>query len=515
MKRLCPNEGLKKGKVYLVGAGPGDPQLITLKGIEALTRADVVIYDYLANPRILDYAAEGAELIYAGKRGKEHTLSQQQIIDLIISKAQENKTVVRLKGGDPFVFGRGGEEGEEIVEAGIALEIIPGITSAIAVPAYAGIPLTHRDYTSTVAIITGHEDPTKPSSQIEWDKVSTGIGTLVFLMGIENIPNIVQALVTHGRSPDTPTAVIRWGTTSNQKTVVGTLSDIALKVQEEGIRQPAILVVGEVIQLRDKLNWFEKRPLFGKRILVTRSRDQASAFSELLEEYGAHVIQSPTIDIRPPSDWSGLDRSIEGLEKYHWIIFTSVNGVAYFWQRLTVAGKDARIFKGIKIAAIGPPTAQALSEHGIIPDLIPNEYKAEGIIQALETEDLTGIRFLIPRAAEAREALPEQLRNRGAKVELVEAYRTVRPADNEKEIIDLLKAKEIDLITFTSSSTVKNLIQSLPKPRYDGLLAGIKIACIGPITAKTAKDLGIETDIMPEEYTIPAMAEAIVRYFAG
>lgn len=506
-------KGVKKGKVYLVGAGPGDPRLITIKGIEALIKAQVVIYDYLANPRLLDYAPEGSELIYAGKRGRDHALSQEQIVDLIISKAQEGKTVVRLKGGDPLVFGRGGEEGEKVAEAGIDLEIVPGISSAMAVPAYAGIPLTHRDYTSTVAIITGHEDPTKPTSQIQWDKISTGIGTLVFLMGVENIPNIVQSLVAHGRRPDTPAAVIRWGTTSSQKTIVGNLAGIVQEVQKEGIQPPAILIVGEVVQLRDKLNWFEKKSLFGKKILVTRARDQASAFSELLEGYGAQVIQFPTIEIHPPTDWSGLDKAIEELGNYHWVIFTSANGVDYFWKRLTLAGKDARAFKRVKIAAIGPPTAQALRKHGIMPDLIPKEYKAEGLVQALGMEDLCGIRFLIPRAAEARELLPDELRKLGAEVRIVEAYRTVRPTDSKGEILDLLKAKDIDLITFTSSSTVKNLMEILPKAQWEDLLAEVKIACIGPITAKTAKDFGIDTDIMPEEYTIPAMAEAIVRYF--
>jgi uroporphyrinogen III methyltransferase/synthase len=504
-------EGLMKGKVYLVGAGPGDPQLITLKGIEVLRRAQVVIYDYLVNPGLLDYIPEGAELFYAGKHGSEHTLSQDQIIDLIIAKAQENKTVVRLKGGDPFIFGRGGEEGEKVVEAGIEVEVVPGITSAVAVPAYAGIPLTHRKYTSTVAIITGHEDPTKPTSQIQWDKISTAVGTLVFLMGVKNIPKIVQSLLAHGRSPDTPAAVIRCGTTSNQQTVVSNLADIVQKVEKEGIRPPAILIVGEVVYLREKLNWFEKKTLFGKRILITRARDQASTFSKILEGYGAHVIQFPTIEIRPPANWSGLDKAIKKLDNYHWVIFTSTNGVDYFWQRLILAGKDARAFKGAKIAAIGPPTAQELRKRGIVPDLIPQEYKAEGLIQSLEAKDLAGTKFLIPRAAEAREILPEELRKQGAEVDIVAAYRTVRPTDHKGEVIDLLKAKEIDLITFTSSSTVKNLIEILLKDRSKELLAGIKIACIGPITARTAKGFGIDTDIMPEVYTIPAMAKAIVR----
>jgi uroporphyrinogen III methyltransferase/synthase len=504
--------GAKRGKVYLVGAGPGDPQLITLKGIEALSKAQVVIYDYLASQGLLKYVSAEAELIYAGKQGKKHTLSQEQIIDLIISKAQSGKTVARLKGGDPFVFGRGGEEGERIVEAGIELEIVPGITSAVAVPAYAGIPLTHRNYTSTVAIITGHEDPTKPTSQIQWDKIATGIGTLVFLMGVDNIHNIVYSLIGHGRNPDTPAAVIRWGTTNEQRTIVGKLADIVQKVRKENLRPPAILIVGEVVQIREKLNWFEKKPLFGKKILVTRAREQASDFAQILEDYGAQVIQFPTIEIHPPTDWSGIDQAIAELENYHWVIFTSANGVNYFWQRLVSSGKDARAFKEIKIAAIGPPTARELQKHGIYPDLVPNEYKAEGIVQSLAKEDLKGVRFLIPRAAKAREILPEKLRELGAEVRIIEAYRTLKPTDNLNEILDLLKAREIDFITFTSSSTVRNLVEILPRDQLIGLLRGIKIASIGPITANTAKEYGINTDIMPPKYTIAALAEAIVQY---
>jgi len=506
--------GKRRGKVYLVGAGPGDPSLITLRGIEVLRKAEVVIYDYLANQQLLNYTSEGTELIYAGKQGPQHTLSQEEIIQLLISKAKEGKMVVRLKGGDPFVFGRGGEEGEKIAEAGIELEVVPGVTSAIAVPAYAGIPLTHRDYTSTAAIITGHEDPHKEGSQIRWDKIATGIGTLVFLMGISNLGSIVTSLLENGRDPHTPAAVIRWGTTNQQRTIVGTLSNIVQKVEEENLRPPAILIVGEVVSLREKLNWFENKPLWQKRILVTRSREQASSLAELLEDHGAQVIQFPTIQIHPPADWADLDQAITELSDYQWIIFTSANGVQYFWQRLSCSQRDARALAGLKIAAIGAATAQELEKHGIVPDLLPQEYKAEGLIEALGKEELTGKKILIPRAAEARDVLPVQLQRLGAQVRVVEAYRTLRPEDGHQQIIKLLKDKAIDIITFTSSSTVKNLMDMLPEEERQRLLSGIKIACIGPITAQTVRDYGIHTDIMPAEYTINALVEAIIQHIA-
>lgn len=503
----------KKGKVYLVGAGPGDPRLITLKGIECLREAEVVVYDHLASEELLSYLPEGAERIYAGKQGGLHALSQEEINALILQRAREGRVVVRLKGGDPFVFGRGGEEGEEIVDAGIALEVVPGVTSAVAVPAYAGIPLTHRDHTSTVAIITGHEDPTKDASQIQWDKISTGIGTLVFLMGVSNLSHIAEQLIRHGRSPQTPAAVIRWGSTARQETVVGTLENIADRVRERKIAPPAITVVGEVVQLRQKLSWFEELPLFGKRIVVTRSREQASEFARRLRRYGAEVLEVPSIQIVPPPSWEEMDRAVANVEGYQWMIFTSANGVRHFFSRLLAGGKDARALKGIRICAIGPPTAEELQRFGISPDLIPGEYRAEGILAAMGGEELAGKRVLLPRAAEAREVLPEELRQRGAQVDVVAAYYTVKPDGQHAHLVELLERQEIHLITFTSSSTVKNFIDLLPSDRVPDILEGVKVACIGPITARTARELGMETQIMPHRYTIPDMVEAIVEYF--
>ena len=336
---------MKTGKVYLVGAGPEDPGLITLKAVERIKTADVVVYDYLSNEKFLSYAKKDAEIIYVGKVGGNHTLSQWQINELIIKKAKEGKTVARLKGGDPFIFGRGGEEAEEIIQAGIDYEVVPGITAGAAAAAYAGIPLTHRDFSTTVAFITGHEDPTKDESNIYWDKISTGIGTLVFYMGIGNLEPNMKKLIENGRSPDTPVALIRWGTTSQQETLVGTIADIAEKAKAANFKAPAITVVGGVVSLRNKLRWFDKKPLFGKKIVVTRSREQASDFAELLEAYGADVVQFPTIDVVPPKTWKGLDSAIKRINTFNWIVFTSVNGVKYFVERLKKNKKTCATLK--------------------------------------------------------------------------------------------------------------------------------------------------------------------------
>ncbi|MBI2875543.1 MAG: uroporphyrinogen-III C-methyltransferase [Candidatus Tectomicrobia bacterium] len=502
----------RKGKVYLVGAGPGDPRLVTLKGIECLREAEVVVYDHLASEELLSYAPAEAERIYAGKEGGLHTLSQGEINALILQRAQEGRVVVRLKGGDPFIFGRGGEEGEELAAAGITIEVVPGITSAIAVPAYAGIPVTHRDHTSTIAIITGHEDPTKESSRIQWDKISTGIGTLVFLMGVGNLPHIVEQLIQHGRSPQTPVAVIRWGTTAQQETVVGTLETIVDHVRERQLAPPAITVVGEVVQLRERLNWFERLPLFGRRVVVTRSREQASDLSRRLRRYGAEVLEVPSIQIVPPPSWEEMDRAIASLGHYHWVIFTSANGVRHFFARLLASGKDARALSGLQVCAIGPATAEELQRFGISPDRIPGEYRAEGILEALGGEALAGKRVLLPRAAEAREILPEELRKRGAQVDVVAAYYTVSPGGQPSRLVEMLEHQEVHLVTFTSSSTVRNFVELLPPDRLPALLAGVQVACIGPITARTARELGLETQIMPQRYTIPDLVEAIVEH---
>src|SRR5512140_1184060 len=331
------------GKVYLIGAGPGDPGLITVKGLECVKKADVIIYDYLANERLLDHRRPEAELVYVGKQGGKHTLPQDDINVLIVERAKGGKIVARLKGGDPFIFGRGGEEAEELADDGIPFEVVPGVTAATSVPTYAGIPLTHREHTASVAFVTGHEDPTKEESKVHWDKLATGVGTLVFFMGMKNLQNIVDNLVTHGRSAETPIALIQWGTRTDQRVVTGMLKDIVAKVKEAKLGPPAIIVVGEVVKLRQKLNWYESKPLFGKRVLVTRSRDQASVFAEMLIDRGATTIEFPTIDVVPPASWEELDQAIGEIESFNWLILTSANAVRFFMERLRSLGRDIRM----------------------------------------------------------------------------------------------------------------------------------------------------------------------------
>lgn len=507
-------EEMRKGKVYLVGAGPGDPGLLTIKGRECISRADVVVYDFLANPVFLSYARERAEVIYVGKQGGHHTATQEEINKLIVERARRGETVVRLKGGDPFIFGRGGEEAEELVAAGVDYEVVPGITSAIAVPAYAGIPLTHRDHTATVAFITGHEDPTKEQSTIAWDKLATGAGTLVFLMGVGNLPAIAARLMEYGRGPQTPVAVIRRGTVAEQKTVVGTLATIAGAAETAGIKPPAIIVVGEVVGLREKLQWFEKRPLFGRRIVVTRAREQASGFLKTLSGLGADCIEFPTIEVAPPESWDPLDTAIRQLSRYDWLLFTSANGVKYFLERLDNGGKDVRDLRGLRIGAIGPGTAGAWSAMGIKPDLVPDEYRAEAVVEAMAQCEVKGKRILLPRALKAREILPEALEKMGATVDVVPAYRTVRPDHDVKRVEGMFERGEIHMITFTSSSTVTNFMGMFEgkEEQVREWMEPVIVACIGPITAKTAEKLGFRVDIMPPAYTIDSLTDAIVRY---
>ena len=502
----------KKGKVYLVGAGPGDPGLITLRAVECLKKAEVVIYDYLANEVFLEYAPPDAEIIYVGKKGGSHTKTQEEINRLLVEKAEE-RVVVRLKGGDPFIFGRGGEEAQVVEAAGIELEVVPGVTSAIAVPAYAGIPLTHRDYASSVSFITGHERADREDSKISWERLSNSAGTLVFLMGVKNLPGIVQKLRKNGKPGNTPVAVIQWGTTKKQRTVTGTLENIVERVKEKGITAPAIIVVGGVVELRETLNWFEKKPLFGRTILVTRAREQASEFVRMLEEHGAQCLVFPTIKVIPPSSWEALDESIRSLETYDWLIFTSVNGVKFFFRRLFDLGKDVRELKGLKICAIGPKTAEEIRSHGIRPDFVPSEYRAEAVVEGLRGEDIKGKNILLPRAAVAREILPEKLREMGARVDVVEAYRTVLPEKKDGHVEEAITTGKVDCITFTSSSTVKNFTRFFPAKEIEKLQAGILVACIGPITAETARNRGFQVHITPEEYTLDALTESLVRYY--
>jgi uroporphyrinogen III methyltransferase/synthase len=501
------------GKVYLIGAGPGDPGLITVKGLDCVKKADVIIYDYLANERLLDQRRPEAELIYVGKQGSRHTLPQDQINALIVKKAREGKVVARLKGGDPFIFGRGGEEAEELVDNGIPFEVVPGVTSAVSAPTYAGIPLTHREHTASVAFVTGHEDPTKPESKVHWDKIATGIGTLVFFMGMKNLQNIVDNLVSHGRSPETPIALIQWGTRTDQRVVTGTLKDIVPRVREAKLGPPAIIVVGEVVRLRKKLNWYESKPFFGKRIIVTRSRDQASVFSEMLIDRGATTVEFPTIEVVPPENWNELDSAIKAIETYNWLIFTSGNAVRFFMERLRSLNKDLRVLKGVNICTVGPKTSESLESYGLKADLIPSEFKAEGVLTALGGVKVRGLKFLIPRAKVAREIIPDRLRELGAEVTVATAYENRKPASDVERVRKLLEEKKIAAITFTSSSTVHNFVEILGQKEYKSLLNGVAIACIGPVTAKTAEEYGMKTNIMPKDYTIPALVNELADFF--
>lgn len=502
--------------VYLVGAGPGDPGLLTVKGLECIKRADVIIYDFLASPTLLKNASEHAEVIYVGKKGGDHTLPQEKINSLIVEKAVQGKTVVRLKGGDPFIFGRGGEEAEILAKEGIPFEIVPGVTSAIAAPAYAGIPLTHRDYTSVLTFVTGHEDPTKKDSSINWESLAKSNGTIVCLMGVKNLPEIVQRLKENGLSSTTPAAVVRWGTTSRQRTVTGTLDTIAHQVKAAKITAPAIIIVGRVVQLRDTLKWFENRPLMGKRIVVTRSREQASDLVQRLTELGAECIECPTIRVVPPDSWEPLDQAIQKLHEYQWVIFTSVNGVHYFFQRLFHLGKDCRSLGNIKTAAIGPATSQKLFQFGLKTDILPKTYQAESVIEAFQHEIIKGQTILLPRAKEARSILPDELSKMGAIVHDIQAYKTIQDLDAAPMLLEELENNPIDMITFTSSSTVKNFNALLPEePQRSRLMKNIIVASIGPITTQTAKDLGFDVHLTAETFTIPGLCDAIVRYYSN
>lgn len=502
---------MKTGKVYLVGAGPGDPGLITAKGLECLKQAEVVIYDHLLEARLLNVAPSEAERISVGKKAGQHTMPQDEINHLLVAKARKGKIVVRLKGGDPFVLGRGGEEAEALAQNHIPFEVVPGITSAVAVPAYAGIPVTHRRLASSFAVITGHEDPTKDSPGINWEKLATGVDTLVCLMGMQNLPEIVARLIKHGRLPKTSVAVIQEGTSPEQETVVGTLENIVTKVKEHHLTSPAIIVIGEVVKLREKLRWFDNRPLHGKHILVTRARRQASALSQLLSERGARPIELPAIDIQEIADTKELDQTINHLTGYQWLIFTSVNGVTAFFQQLHALKLDARALSGLKIGVIGPATAEALVTRGIVPDYVPEVYTSEGIIAGLEKLKVHRQRFLLPRADIADKTLAEALRQLGAEVHEVTVYRTVPALKAVSQAKEILKSGEIDVITFTSSSTVTGLLTAFSGEPLT--INNAKIACIGPKTADAAVKAGLRVDIMAREQTIPGLVAAIEDYF--
>ena len=503
--------GKKRGIVYLIGAGPGDPDLITLKGLRCLKSAHVVVYDYLVNESLLSLADSDAEIIYVGKKSGLHTMHQRDINKLLVEKANEGLTVARLKGGDPFIFGRGGEEAVALSKAGITFEIIPGITSAIAVPAYAGIPLTHRDHSSAACLITGHEDPEKDKSKINWESLAQFSGTLVFLMGIANLEKIAGKLVENGLSEETPAGVVSNGTTPNQRTVIGTLGTICDRFTEQGLKPPGIIVVGDVVNLKERINWFESRPLFGRVILVTRPQEQAHDFTTRLTDLGARCLLLPTITIKPPESWKDLDEAIRNISVYDWILFTSINGVKYFFDRLYNAGKDARSIGNVRIGAIGPKSEEALVERGIRPDLIPEEYFSGGVADALREYEIQNKRILMPRPLIAGKYLPEKLREMGALVDEVEAYRTVRPRDNQVEF-DMLMKEEIDVVTFTSPSTVRNFVAMFKnRPAFDKIVRS-KIACIGPVTEREAMKEGLKVSIVANEYTAEGLSMAIADF---
>ncbi len=505
---------VQKGKVYLVGAGPGDPGLITLRAVECIRQAQTLVYDYLAAPALLHHAPAGAEMIYVGKKGGDHTLGQEGINDLLVQKAGAGRVVVRLKGGDPFIFGRGGEEAEALVAAGIDFEVVPGVTSAVAATAYAGIPLTHRQFTSTLAFVTGHEDPTKADTSIDWAALARGVGTLVFYMGVKNLPHIVERLVANGRAPQTPAALVRWGTTARQRTVTGTLADIVQRVAAAGLKAPCIIVIGEVVRLRDTLQWFEQRPLFGRRIVVTRAREQASDLLAHLEALGAECLECPTIRVTAPADaGAALDGAIERIGTYQWIVFTSVNGVSRFFERLFARGRDVRALGRIKTAVIGPATAQRLADFGLSSDIVPQSYHAESVAEAFEGLDLHGVRVLLPRAAEARPVLPEALARMGAAVDEVVAYRTVPDESGRESLLAALENGQVDMVTFTSSSTVRNFKALLPAAQAADLMHGVTVASIGPITSQTAGELGLQVDLTAATYTIEGLVAAILDHF--
>ena len=466
---------------------------------------------------MLRHARPGAELIYVGKKPGEPSMPQEEINALLAELGRTGKTVVRLKGGDPYVFGRGGEEALALVEAGVPFEVVPGVTSGLAAPAYAGIPVTHRGVSTSVAFVTGHEDPTKDRSDVDWKRIANGADTLVLYMGVGRLREISSELISAGRSPGTPVAVIRWGATPEQRTLTGTLEDIADRVASANLRPPAITVVGDVVSLREAgLDWYERRPLFRRRIVVTRARAQAGELSVELERLGAEVLEFPTVEIHPPEDFEPLDAAIRDLDSFGWLIFTSVNGVEAFVERLAHHGLDLRaVPRGAQVAAIGPATAEKIREVGLLVDLVPKEYRAEALIEELTGGSLAGQKILIPRARVAREILPDKLREAGAEVVVTPAYESVPSLEGRDELAKRLQDAEVDCVTFTASSTVENLVRAFDTGVAARLLVRTKVACIGPITADTARRNGIRVDAEAGEYTIPGLIEAVVELFAA
>jgi len=504
------------GKVFLVGAGPGDPKLITVRGLEAIRKADVVVYDRLASPRLLRHMKPGAEKVFVGKLPDKHMLKQEEINQLLVDLASSGRVVTRLKGGDPAVFGRVGEEAEKLAENGIEFEIVPGVTSAIAVPTYAGIPVTHRDFTSSFSIVTGHEYPNKTYGMVDWDHLAKASGTLVFLMGVANIGNIAEALIRGGKDPATPVALIRWGTWMDQRTLVGTLATIVEQVAASGFSSPAVIIVGDVVKLRDKIKWFERKPLFGLRVLVTRARDQASELAERIEELGGEAVEWPVIRTAAlPGDRLADGSEPLPPESYDWLLFTSANGVRCFFDVCAERRIDVRRFARARIAAVGPKTEEALRARGLLAETVPSVYQGDELAKALAPLVKPGERALLPRARVAREALPEGLRAAGVAVDELPVYETVLSDEGSEEALELLNAGKLGAVTFTSSSTVSNLLELLRRSGVERpieALAGIPVFCIGPVTASAAREAGLATTYEAEKATIDGLLEALIAY---
>lgn len=524
-----------RSTVFLVGAGPGNEGLITVRGLELIERADVVVYDYLSSEGLLAHAPAHAKRIYVGKQGFNKHVTQEEINALLVRLASDDeagaRTIVRLKGGDPFVFGRGGEEALALAEAGIPFEVVPGVTSGIAGPAYAGIPVTHRKLSSSVTLVTGREDPTRDATGIDWAALAALAargGTICFYMGVRSLPTISARLMGEGLDGSTPAAAVRWGTTPEQTTLVATISTIVRRAEEAGLAAPSIIVVGQVVHLRETIAWFEKAPLFGKNIVCTRAAGQAGPLERALGELGAHVTNVPTIAFAPPDSFEHLDAAVGQIGRYDWVVFTSANGVRCFFERLRkVHGKDARALGAARVAAIGPSTARRLEQEGILPDVIPVSYRAESVYEAIRSYELerqggpsrpgralAGLNVLIPRAQVAREALPDLLRDAGAGVDVVPAYKTVLPGlDVQERLREALGKGRVDAITFTSSSTVRNLVAMLGADAH-ALLEGRDLFSIGPVTSEAMGEAGLTPAAQAEEYTAPGLVEAIEHYYA-
>ncbi len=497
-----------KGIVYLVGAGPGDPELLTLKGKRLLGAAEVVVFDRLVDARTLALARPDAELIDVGKVPGDPKNRQEDITAILIDRAKAGKTVVRLKGGDPFIFGRGGEEALGLAADGLPFEIVPAPSSAVVAPAYAGIPVTHRGLASSVTFVTGNEDPDKAESSIDWDALANTGGTIVVLMGRDNLHGITGRLISGGLPSDTLAALVRWGSEPAQRTLTGTLYDIAARADDAELPPPVVLVVGDVVGLRPSLNWFEKLPFFGKRVLVTRTRRQAGALSARLAALGALPLEVPTIEIEAlPTE--PLDRAIDGLPGYAWVAFTSANAVDIFFERLLATGRDARSLGPVRVAAIGPATADAIRRHEVTADAVSTSYVAESLTEALAGQDLAGKRVLLPRSAGGRDTIISGLAALGATVDDVPIYHVVTP-DGSAELLKGHLSDGVDIATFTSSSTVSNLMTLVGDRKK---LCGVTIACIGPITAETAEEHQLKVDIVASEYTVDGLVDALMAHF--